>query len=187
MSEINRTMLKAMAHSPVRNYAIPGLTSWLIGEPSANGTMRLFSCSRDHQEPITPHSHRFDFQCWVLSGTVRNRIWTLGYGCGDWYGRSSLNYAGDCGQYTKGQHTEGRYEFADAVYEADDWYSMKSAQIHSIYFTAGTEVLFFEGPTISNESLILEPLVDGELIPTFEVKPWMFQRAGATATADTQP
>jgi hypothetical protein len=68
--------LRAMAHSPVRNYAIPGLTSWLIGQPSPKGTMRLFESSRQHQEAITPHSHRFDFQCWVLEGFVVNRVWT---------------------------------------------------------------------------------------------------------------
>ena len=55
--------LLRMKHSPVRNYAIPGLTSSLIGSPSPNGTVRIFECSREHQEPIIPHSHRFSFQC----------------------------------------------------------------------------------------------------------------------------
>jgi hypothetical protein len=71
----NIEMLLAMAHSPLRNYAIPGLTSSLIGQKSGTGCIRLFENSRDHQENITPHSHRFDFQCWVLAGHVVNRVW----------------------------------------------------------------------------------------------------------------
>jgi hypothetical protein len=169
-------MLKAMMHSPVRNYAIPGLTSWLIGEPSPKGTMRLFECSRDHQEPITPHSHRFDFQCWVLQGSVRNRIWSASAFDGDAYTHTNLVYAGECGKYEKVRIGVGRFGFRDDHHGEDDWYAMTHDQIHSIYFAKGTQVLFFEGPTISDKSLILEPHVDGEDVPTFQVAPWMFKR-----------
>src|SRR5688572_7069582 len=93
--------LLKMAHSPIRNYAIPGLTSSLIGAPSPAGTVRLFQNSRDHQEPIVPHSHRFDFMCWVLAGAVRNRVWrrAMSYDKNaDFYRSSRLIYGGKAGE-----------------------------------------------------------------------------------------
>ena len=181
---IDRSMLRKMLHSPIRNYAVPGLTSWLIGEPSLKGTMRLFECSRDHVEPITPHSHRFDFQCWVLKGSVRNRIWRGSAFDGDQFVQTSLIYGGAPGEYKKARLGVSHFTKHDTVYGQDEWYSMEAREIHSIYFAKGTEVLFFEGPTVSDQSLILEPFVDGDDIPTFEVKPWMFKRdAGAGAAA----
>lgn len=171
--------LLSMAHSPVRNYAIPGLTSWLIGNPSPCGTVRMFHCERAHQEAITPHSHRFDFQCLVLEGKVRNRLWKpvdrFYQGDGDWFQWSVLRGAG-LGQYERGSSTPGRYTFEDHEYEAGGRYGMKADEIHSIYFDRNTRVLFFEGPQVSDKSAILEPLVDGECVPTFKVEPWMFQR-----------
>jgi hypothetical protein len=178
---INLAMLCAMRHSPVRNYVVPGLTSWLIGNPSPAGTMRLFECSRDHQENITPHSHRFDFQCWVLTGSVRNRVWreTSFSNEGDLFQRSSLTYDGEIGGYQRQAEGVKRYVYTDTAYEADQWYSMQAHEIHSINFARGTEVLFFEGPTITNVSQMLEPFVNGAAVPTFEVKPWMFQKEAA--------
>jgi hypothetical protein len=179
MAGLNLSMLKAMMHSPIRNYAIPGLTSWLIGEQSPNGTMRFFECSRHHQEPITPHSHRFDFQCWVLAGSVCNRVWTPTAFHGDEYTRTDVIYLGECGKYKKDRIGPCSYTFRDKTYGEGDWYSMTHDQIHSIYFSKGTQVLFFEGPTRSDRSLILEPHIDGEDVPTFKVEPWMFKQEAA--------
>ena len=173
---INKAMLRTMMHSPVRNYVVPGLTSWLIGEPSPKGTMRFFECSRDHQENITPHSHRFDFQCWVLAGRVRNKVWTPSYGGGDYFTRTNLIYGGAVGQYEKVRIGVCGWGFTETDYAKDDWYSMEAKEVHSIEFSKGAEVLFFEGPAIAGQSMILEPWVDGEDVPTFEVKPWMFKR-----------
>ncbi len=40
--------LDAMKHSPIGNYGgIPGVTSWLVGQPSDQGLVRLMECSRD--------------------------------------------------------------------------------------------------------------------------------------------
>lgn len=172
--------LLAMAHSPVRNYAIPGLTSWLIGGPSKQGTVRLFHSAREHQEAITPHSHRFDFLCWVLEGEVRNRIWTESFyhndQAADTFQRTELLYRGDMGQYERGESKVARYSFYDYTYAAGQCYAMEAHQIHSIYFARRTRVLFFEGPTVKDKSVILEPYCDGEVIPTFKVEPWMFKR-----------
>lgn len=177
----NVDMLLKMRHSPVRNYAIPGLTSWMIGQPDSEyGCIRMFQCDRDHQEPITPHSHRFDLQCVVLEGRVTNRIWTpvhYPYDKGDQYSRIAQEYEGSFGDYVMHQRARGeRYEFKDYVYGPGDTYSMEYDEIHSIYFAKGTKVLVFEGPQRANESTILLPYVNGETIDTFRLEPWMFKR-----------
>ena len=171
--------LLRMEHSPIKNYAIPGLTSSLIGAPSAAGTIRMFRCEREHQEAITPHSHRFNFQCWVLRGSVRNRIWTKTYNqnpAGDLFQRTKLIYEGDVGHYQTEACDIGNWKYSDQEYSAGQCYSMRADEVHSIFFSRGALVLFFEGPTEANSSIILEPCVDGEVVPTFKVEPWMFKR-----------
>lgn len=171
-------MLDAMKHSPLGNYGgIPGLTSWLIGTPSANGLVRLMECSRDHDEPIIPHSHRFDFHCTVLAGRVCNVLWTPDVE-GDQYLQSTLSYGGEPGTYLKTPGVSIGWEKMGTFYHPGDEYEMHANQVHSIFFGRGTKVLFFEGPQISSDSIILEPMVDGVVVPTFDVKPWAFQRGG---------
>ena len=75
LTELQLQMLKAMANSRLGNYAgIPGLSSSLLGGPK-HGRVRLFDCSRAHEESIVPHSHRFDVLCLVLRGAVENHLW----------------------------------------------------------------------------------------------------------------
>ena len=173
--------LIAMAHSPLRNYIVPGLDSYLIGNPSPAGTVRLFRCSRWHQESITPHSHRFNFQCWVLRGWVRQVLWEDASLCSylaedDMYMRSVQKYLGVPGKYEISRVSSSRYLRAEETYQAGECYSMTHDEIHSIYFSKGAEVLFFEGPQVSDTSVFLEPVVNGEVIPTLKTEPWMFQR-----------
>jgi hypothetical protein len=171
--------LSAMKHSPITNYGgIPGLTSWLIGAPGPHGLIRLMECSRDHQEPIIPHSHRFDFHCIVLKGVVLNRIWTdvTTIDHGDEFRISFLDYAGAVGKYEKREGGRARYAFRTETYTEGEEYSMTAEQVHSIFFRRDTAVLFFEGPNVSSGSIILEPIVDGQTIPTFQVEPWAFKR-----------
>lgn len=168
--------IETMKHSPVSNYGgIPGVTSWLIGEPGKHGLVRLMECSRDHQEPITPHSHRFDFHCMVLAGSVRNLIW-LESVRGDEFRSTTLRYGGEVGKYERETGGVKRWAICTKNYQAGDEYGMKSNEVHSIFFAKGTSVLFFEGPQVSDSSIILEPFVDGEALPTFKVEPWMFKR-----------
>lgn len=168
--------LFAMAHSPVRNYAIPGLTRWLIGERGGDkGTVRLFQCERQHQEPITPHSHRFSFQAWVLSGFVINRVWTKSSSEGDMFMMSRQRCDG-MGKYTLEDLEVGRYRATDRTYGVGQCYSMQAEEIHSIFFSRDALVLFFEGSTEMDCSYVLQPYVNNEVIPTLETKPWMFQR-----------
>ncbi len=80
----------------VINYAIAGLDSYLLG----NGKVRYFECSRDHQDQITPHSHRFDFSCIVLAGMVTNRIWVeCDDQSGDFFEGSIITYDGVIGEH----------------------------------------------------------------------------------------
>lgn len=158
----------------VSNYVIPGLSSYLLIDNGKKGKVRLFECSRNHQEPITPHSHRFSFTCCVIKGQVINRLW-FKHSSGDQYMQSILDY-NEMGDYEQKHDDSTGWCFRDDIYSKGDTYSMASNQIHSIYFSKGTQVLFFEGAEESASSVILEPVVDGEVIPTFEVKPWMFKR-----------
>jgi len=172
-------MLLKMAHSPVKNYIIPGVTSSLIGgNPGPGGCIRLFECERDHQENVTPHSHRFEFQCWVLQGSVTNRIWTtdsIHSTSADLFELTEIKFDG-MGKYERVTSARAKYSYEDKTYNQGDWYRMTAAQIHSIKFSRGAIVLFFEGPTEFATSYILEPVVDGIVIPTFKTEPWMFKK-----------
>jgi hypothetical protein len=169
--------LPAMKHSPVSNYGgIPGVTSWLIGTPGPKGLVRLMECSRTHEEPIVPHSHRFDFHCIVLSGCVRNVIWTPG-DLGDEFQVSTLKCS-DMGKYQQTLGEVSTWERCFEEFEEGTEYSMKADEVHSIFFGRDTAVLFFEGPDVRDTSIILEPFVNGEVVPTFKVEPWMFKKGG---------
>lgn len=178
-ANFNLPMLLAMKHSPVRNYVIPGLTSWLIGAPGPKGCIRLFECEREHLEPIIPHSHRFDFQCWVLEGWVRNRIWRQrpwhSDDTSDRYA-ASVQTKGRMGGYEMEEEGHYSFEYHDTTYAKDEWYAMEHDQIHSIWFGRKTKVLFFEGPEVTPSTTILEPVSNGVRVPTFKVEPWMFDR-----------
>ncbi len=167
-----------MAHSHVHNYVIPGLTSSLIGDPGPRGCVRLFRCSRDHQEPITPHSHRFNFNCIVLRGWVVNRTWRVAKldEEGDEFQTVHLHYNGEIGRHSKVDGAVERWLYDDKSYHAGDTYSMLADEVHSIKFSRGAAVLFFEGPALSNSSIAIEPVVNMERIPTSDVQPWMFLR-----------
>ena len=169
-------VLGGMTHSPLGNYIIPGLTSSLVGG-SDRGTVRVFECSRDHEENVVPHSHRFDFGCFVVRGCVRNRLWrraTPGYG--DTYRTSTLTYSGAPGEYQVKPGDYAAWQAEETSYGPGDVYTMTADQVHSIWFTRGALVVFFEGPTKTDKSLVLEPVVDGAPIPTFRTEPWMFSR-----------
>lgn len=169
------------AHSPVKNYVIPGLTSYLVGaELLAHrtlGCVRLFMQEIHQQGSITPHSHRYDFHCVVLDGWVENRVWkkTEDQKLGDLYQLSQLTME-HMGKYKSHPVGTDYWVYEDKTYLAGDTYSMADHEIHSIVFSKGAKVLFFEGPSKHNASAFLEPVVDGEVIPTLKIEPWMFKR-----------
>lgn len=177
--------LLRMARLPVRNYVIPGLTSSLIGSTSPQGCVRLLQNSRDHQEAVAPHSHRYDFQCWVLRGEVTNRLWMRHHQhpFADEYQETWLRYGGEPGEYISQPGETQRWRYIDRKYTEGQCYSMQADEVHSIHFSRDAIVMFFEGPTVADRSIVLQPVVDGEVIPTAAVQPWMFKR-GAHGTEE---
>jgi len=166
-------ILQDMKTSRVANYVIAGLDSYMLEA----GNVRMFENSRNHQDQITPHSHRFDFVCLVLSGYVINKIWThTNDELGDVFEESVIKYSGKIGEHSKQKCGRNYYNFECNKYVEGQCYSMTSEQIHSIQFSKGAKVLFFEGPSLSEESIIIEPVVDDLVINTYESRDYMFKK-----------
>jgi hypothetical protein len=170
-----------MLHSPLQNYIAPGLTSFLCGG-EAHGKIRVLHSDRDQREFITPHSHRFDFACIVISGVATNVIYERAQPSQETnaFAVGTLKRKQEFGDY-EFCAGEGPSHFREirSTYEAGSFYAMTADQIHSIYFTRGATILFLEGPEVSPESVVLEPWSNGRRVPTFETREWMFQRAKA--------
>lgn len=176
--EMLRAFVWTMAHSRISNYIIPGLDSYLIGGLGRAGVVRMFHCTRNHHEVIIPHSHRFDFTCLVLNKQVVNEVWTRRVEStddGDVYMATTMGFD-KMGGYVRGGSEKGCWSPTFSTYRMGETYEMKSAHVHSIRFMKGSQVLFFEGPKVSDTSVILEPVVGGHHVETFKVEPWMFIR-----------
>lgn len=195
MNSDNREMLaehlKSMYGNRVANYVIPGLDSYLL----SNGTVRVFHSSRNHNERIVPHSHRYDFVCLVLSGTVWNRRFevipdsdvdaevvndpdTDRYALRRVFPMPVVTKG--LGNYSVDEPWEDQHVWAKMVvdvYHPGEMYAMNHDEFHSIVFEKNTTVLFFQGPDVARHSAVLLPLIDGEAIDTFKAEPWMFRGA----------
>jgi len=169
------SIMDEMKHNQVGNYVIAGLDSYMIGGDN-KGCVRFFENSRNQQDAITPHSHRFNFTCLVVKGWVRNRIWSATTEeDSDFFEVSELYYGGEIGSHDKQFIERSFWKYSDKEFAQREVYSMKASEVHSIIFSKGAKVLFFEGPSVSEKSIILEPVVRGEVIPTFVKPEWMFQ------------
>lgn len=172
--------IKPMLNNRLENYIIPGLASSLVGGGNF-GKVRLFSTDREARDFVTPHSHRFDFTCIVLSGLVRNTIFfDEQMMTGDMWCQSTIDQV--CGadgirNYVhRRDDNPSRWNQDTQTYEPGDTYSMTYDQIHSIYFARGSQVIFFEGPELTSSSRMIEPWVNGKVVPTFKTEEWMFNR-----------
>lgn len=199
---LNLDLLAQMQHSALRNYIVPGLSSHLLGGDASHGKVRLFRAEREQTVGISPHSHRFDFQCIVLRGSVTNTVWTQATGPGtagtpnEMMALSKLVYRGAPGEYTvqpleQPQYFSKRSQTYTAPTEGQcsyglprdsPFYSMRAEDIHSITFSRDAAVLFLEGPAKTHVTTVLEPFVNGARVPLFKIEPWMFQREGAAQT-----
>lgn len=172
-----RRSLETMKHSPLRNYIVPGLTSWIISKTCADGLVRMFEMEREQMEFIAPHSHRYNFRCHVLDGRVWSRKFYKHDG-GDTWKEWILRYKDQPGQYdlTEGGHY--KYTYDEHEFRAGDDYSMDANEIHSIRFAKHTKVLFWERVSDRHHSSLLTPVVNvlGS-IPFPTPEPWMFQSA----------
>lgn len=166
----------SMTHSHVLNYATPGLTSSLVGGGDA-GKVRLFTSDRDTRHWITPHSHRFNFTCLVLAGSVENILYNKGYGGNKFCEGILRTVDGGLGNYELERATGwSRWSEVSSIYGVGETYSMRAEEIHSIRFSHDSRVLFFEGPQVCETTKILEPWSNGGVVKTFESPEWMFQR-----------
>lgn len=170
MRNLDLVALDGLTHSPLHNYILAGLDSHLIG-----ATSRIFRNTRESMGKITPHSHRFDFQCLVLRGEVINTIFVESES-GDDYQVTVTRYLGSPGQYETLKADRALYLPESIEYKAGDWYGMTRDQIHTISFSRDAVVLFIEGRQIADSSIYIEPYVNGETIPTMTTDPWMFQK-----------
>lgn len=177
MNNFDMDRMRELMSSRLQNYIVPGMVSSLIAAApnGENGRVRIFENSREQLMPIVPHSHRFSFQCLVLQGHVINMLWHPDEN-GEYYTQSVLHYEGEVGKYTKSEPVVGCWSYTEDFYKTGDWYSMAAQDIHSIEFSKDAIVLFFEGVSFVNSTLILEPNVEGETIPTMAVQPWMFKK-----------
>ncbi len=78
------------------------------------------------------------------------------------------------GNYAKSPLEQRHYKYSDITFLAGECYSMKAEEIHSIQFSRGAKVLFFEGCARTG-SVFIEPVVGGHVIETFKVESWMFK------------
>ena len=167
-----RTLTHSMRQDTLHNYVTMGLNSSLL----TNGCVRHFHQTREQTSVITPHSHRFDLMCLVLSGVVTNTLYFSSME-GDKYQVSEQVYK-DIGKYrildTK---YVDRFILRPTVYRSGEWYSMNYNEIHSIWFSKGAQVLFFEGPTVTDASYFLEPMDEYENVDrTLKTEEWMFRK-----------
>lgn len=174
--------IRPMRNSLLRNYIVPGLNSNLIGGAEF-GKVRLFSATRAARDFVTPHSHRFDFTALVLRGIVRNTIFSQHLQSQEEWCLSTIGRV--CGadgleNYNHIRATEvSLWTQKTTVYVEGETYAMQFAEIHSIQFESDTEVLMFEGPQQTEFSRMLEPWVNGKVVPTFKTEDWMFERGVA--------
>lgn len=167
---------KRMRHSPLHNYIVPGLTSWMIMSNGDLGKLRMFESTREQQEFITPHSHRFDFTACVLRGCVYNTLWVPVDNGGDEFVVTNNTYLGKVGEYEVQSRVVARFVGDTICHDEGEWYGMKHNEIHSIRFSRDALVLFIEGQAHTNTTQVLEPWVQQRRIPTMKVEDWMFQK-----------
>lgn len=167
-------VVEQMKHDKLSNYIVAGLSSSLIGGGNF-GCVRLFEASRYTEHFIVPHSHRFDFSCLVLRGTVENIIYDESEINSDTWSVFEMLKLDGFGQYKNSFVENKSFSRRSDFYQTGDIYSMTADEIHSIKFSKGAKVLFFEGAEKSKQSIYLEPWVNKKTVNVFEVKPWMFE------------
>ncbi len=171
-------LVRTMTGEAIDNYAITGLRSELIDQ----GTVRMFTQRTAQMNLITPHSHRYDFGCLVLSGNVKNILWKEVFEDEEtdrpvhWMAVSKQEYSGVPGEYELTYQRQARFSTYNTFHREKEFYWMPATDIHSIEFEQGTQVLFFQGPQQFDCSVILEPMDDNDVIPIHDTLPWMFKK-----------
>lgn len=169
-------------HSGIKNYVLPGLYSYLLGDKNLDGSItRVFYSSRLTQEFISPHNHRYNFICEVLDGYVENTIYEPTFSSnevGDFWQQVVSIYS-DIGIY-KTNYLSGpvKYIPKSVTYRKGEIYKSDLHTIHSIKFSKGSVVLFREGKKLSEQNVALIPYCKETetAINNFNTHPWMFEK-----------
>jgi hypothetical protein len=174
LAQLNRLMdfLPSMKGKVLDNYVLPGLVSTLLD----GGKLRMFEMTRDMEGFIAPHSHRFHFMCLVLKGEVRNVIYEEQRTdpSAPMFLFTRNKYLGHPGKYEIVGTKQRHYIRRETAYHAGEMYGMQADQIHTIAFARGTQVLFFESAPVTDENVMLLPIVEGKTVDIGQTQPWMF-------------
>jgi len=165
------------AGSALENYIIPGVRSTLLAKSLDGGVVRVFDMSRDQEYDITPHDHRYDFECFVISGSVTNRRYWSASARKDDATHARLQYDYQAKALNEASANWFRAGYREEVFGIGEWYSMKSYEFHSIRFAKGSKILFIESPEIKKESYCLLPYHYGRICNTFIWRDWMMEFA----------
>jgi len=164
----------------VKNYVLAGMTSFMAGgQLVIEAKTRTFSMERHQSNMVVPHSHRYCLLSKVIAGTVVNTLWKKT--CredpeADSFYETILSPTdGGMGEYEKTFRARVcYYKPLQRSYGPGESYFMDCEDIHSIAFSKGTVVEIMEYPEESDTSLILEPAIDGKVIPLSRTEDWMF-------------
>lgn len=173
---MNLVQALGFAHSPVFNYILPGLTSWMIAS-SDELTVRLFTMHRNTEGFVHPHSHRFGFSAMVLAGHVYNTLYTQHdqHSEARLYDQHKITPRdGGLGEYRFEQSEAVRLRSETTLFAVGETYCMEPQHIHSITFSNGAAVLMYEQRTseICDSLIFTPPTVRPEAL----TQPWMFKR-----------
>ena len=176
-----KAIFDKLKHSPIHNYILPGLTSWMLkASTESSGAVRMFESSRQTEDFITPHSHRYGLDCEVLQGWVENTVWKRAQHFGaeksvDEWMVALLLYQGAPGKYVLENTQATRMQPTCKKYSAGESYSMSYMDIHSIKFSRDAVVVITESAPQTDTTHILLPMAYGRVVPTFKVEPWMYK------------
>lgn len=171
----------SMVEKTVSNYVLAGLTSTMPSGLAVadNIKTRMFRMDRHQTNLIAPHSHRYCLFSKVIEGTVTNTLWKKTCQIdpeADAFWMSTLSpIDGGLGEYKKEISSRIKYyKPLSSHYGPGDSYYMHYNDIHSISFSKGAVVQILEYPEDSESSYVLEPAIDGKLIPLARTEDWMF-------------
>lgn len=185
-------VVDSMKNGVIRNYIVPGLDSFLLSRNDCK--VRLFEMTREQEMFITPHSHRFDFACCVLKGSVTHYVYEQAGDSESIYPEIPLPLNGfmihQINEYVASEKVPGpgsntgfkiiplgygHFTRKKTFYPSGSWYTLTIEKFHSIEFTMGAQVLFLEGAEQGSTSYFLEPVVNGKVISLFSIPEWMYQ------------
>ena len=180
MKQVNQ-VINSLRSNVIHNYIAPGLDSYLLGV--SGGKIRMFEMTREQEFFISPHNHRFDFACLVLQGMVRHYTYHPRFSDLDEDILGDENEEYQISTYYPPRNGKpfdvkivdtGYFSRTTTTYVSGDWYHLFRDKYHSIEFSMGARVLFFEGADQAETSNFLEPIINGKVIPTFTLPDWMY-------------